>query len=181
MHIRRTIPLTLLSLALLLLSACSTSPPPGVTPVQPFDIKRYAGHWYEIARLDHPFERGLSRVSADYAINDDGTVQVTNRGYDAKKNKWDEAVGKARFGGASDVGSLEVSFFGPFYGGYHVVALDKDYGWAMVIGNNRNYLWILARQPVLDDAVLQPLLRQAQELGVATDKLIWVDQQGADE
>lgn len=174
MHTRRTFAAALLSLALLL-SACSTSPPPGVTPVQPFELERYAGQWYEIARLDHPFERGLSRVSAHYTINDDATVKVTNRGYDAKKDRWSEAIGKGRAAGPADVGSLEVSFFGPFYGGYHIVALDEDYGWAMVIGNNRNYLWILAREPVLDDAVLQPLLRQASELGVVTDKLIWVE------
>ncbi len=150
MHIRRTLPLTLLSFVV------------------------------EIARLDHPFERGLSRVTADYAINDDGTVKVTNRGYDAKKGKWSEAIGKGRFAGPTDIGSLEVSFFGPFYGGYHVVALDDDYGWAMVIGNNRNYVWILSRTPALEDSVLQPLLRQASEIGVATDALIWVDQQASE-
>lgn len=176
MHLRRIFPFALLSLALVLLSACSTKPPPGVTPVQSFDIERYAGQWHEIARLDHRFERGLSQVTADYQLNDDGTVKVTNRGYDAKKDQWSEAVGKGRFAGDRHIGSLEVSFFGPFYGGYHVVALDDDSQWAMVIGNNHHFMWILARDSVLDDAVLETLLLQASEIGVDIDNLIWVEQ-----
>ena len=103
-------------------AACSTLPPQGVTPVSPFDVERYKGKWYEIARLDHSFERGLTNVSATYRPQADGSVEVINRGYDAEEGKWREAVGRAVFHRKSDRGSLKVSFFGPFYGGYHVVA-----------------------------------------------------------
>ncbi len=112
--------------ALPLLNAC-TSPPDGVTVVSPFDVKRYAGQWFEIARLDHSFERGLSEVSATYRLEADGSVAVINRGFNAEKGEWKEAVGRALFTGDTNTASLKVSFFGPFYGGYHVIALDPGY------------------------------------------------------
>lgn len=161
------------------LTACSTAPPAGVAVVTPFDAKRYAGDWYEIARLDHSFERGLSHVTARYEPQADGSIRVINRGYDTKKQKWQEAVGRARFVGDSNRGSLKVSFFGPFYGGYHVVALDQEgYRWSMVAGPDRDYLWILAREPRLPDEVRQTLLRQATALGYEVQKLIWVEHRG---
>lgn len=167
------------SAALGVLAACSTAPPPGVTVVSPFDAKRYAGDWYEIARLDHSFERGLSHVTARYEAQADGSIRVRNRGYDHNKQKWKEAVGRARFVGERTRGSLKVSFFGPFYGGYHVVALDQHaYRWSMVVGPDRDYLWILAREPRLPDEVRHALLRQASALGYEVNKLIWVDHGG---
>ena len=121
----------LLLAALLVLGACSTAPPAGANVVTPFDVQRYAGKWYEVARLEHSFERGLSDVSATYKVQADGSVQVINRGYNADREQWKEALGRALFTGDSNRGSLKVSFFGPFYGGYHVVALDEvDYRWA---------------------------------------------------
>ena len=151
------------------------APAPGRHPVSPFDVERYKGKWYEIARLDHSFERGLTNVSATYRPQADGSVEVINRGYDAEEGKWREAVGRAVFTGSSDRGSLKVSFFGPFYGGYHVVALDQqDYRWAMVMGPDRGYLWILARERQLSPAVRAALLRQAVALGVNTEAVIWV-------
>ena len=157
-----------------LLSACSTAPPEGLQSVTPFDVQRYQGTWYEIARLDHSFERNMMDVSARYSVQDDGSVQVINRGFDTRKNEWRQAVGKALFTGASDRGSLKVSFFGPFYGGYHVVALDPAYRWSMVVGPDRDYLWILARDPRPDPALQAQWLSQAQALGLPTEKLIWV-------
>ena len=158
------------------LTACSTAPPAGVSVVSPFDAARYAGRWYEIARLDHSFERGLSNVSALYQPQTDGSIRVVNRGYDSKKQKWREAVGRAQFLGDKQRGSLKVSFFGPFYGGYHVVALDQQgYRWSMVVGPDRDYLWILAREPQLPDQVRQELLKQAADLGYEVHKLIWVE------
>jgi apolipoprotein D and lipocalin family protein len=157
-----------------LLVACSTAPPAGLQAVTPFDVQRYQGTWYEIARLDHSFERGMTDVSARYTVQDDGSVQVINRGFNAQKNEWKQAVGKALFTGPSDRGSLKVSFFGPFYGGYHVVALDPQYRWSMVVGPDRDYLWILARDKQLDPVQKDQLLRQAQDFGLATDALIWV-------
>ena len=166
-----------LGLVLLIgMSACSTVPPKGVAVVRPFDLNRYLGTWYEIARLDHRFERGLSRVSATYSLNPDGSVKVLNRGYNAEKNAWSEAQGRAVFTGDPQTASLKVSFFGPFYGGYHVIALDPDYRWAMVIGPDPSYLWILARDKQMPAEVRARLVAQANRLGVATSSLIWVDQ-----
>lgn len=171
----------LLLVALLGLSACSTAPPEGVTAVTPFSLARYEGKWYELARLDHSFERGLSDVSATYAAQADGSVEVINRGYDSKRNEWRQAVGRALFTGDPTTASLKVSFFGPFYGGYHVVALDQqNYRWAMVAGPDRDYLWILARDRQLPANVRDDLLAQARKLGFAVDKLIWVGQTRGD-
>ena len=165
----------------LTLAACATAPPEGVRPVTSFDINRYLGQWYEIARLDHSFERGMSDVSASYQLQDDGSVKVINRGYDAQRQAWKEAIGRALFIGDSTTASLKVSFFGPFYGGYHVIALDQqDYRWALVSGPDRGYLWILARDKTLPAEVREQLVSQARTLGFATDKLIWVEQQRTD-
>ncbi len=163
----------------LLLAGCATAPPPGVSAVSPFELRRYLGSWYEVARLDHRFERGLSRASASYSLNPDGSVKVVNRGYNAEKEAWSEAEGRAVFTGDANTGSLKVSFFGPFYGGYHVMALDPGYRWAMVIGPDPGYLWILAREPQLPPGVRERLLAQAARAGVNTDVLIWVDHRAA--
>jgi apolipoprotein D and lipocalin family protein len=173
--------LGLLLFVLLGLTACSTTPPEGVSPVTPFELTRYEGKWYEIARLDHSFERGLSDVSASYRAQPDGSVAVINRGYDNQRNAWRQAVGRALFTGAANSASLKVSFFGPFYGGYHVVALDqKSYDWAMVVGPDRDYLWILSRDKQLPAEVRNELLRQARELGFAVENLIWVEHTRSD-
>ena len=161
---------------LLALSACATRAPEGVQAVTGFDINRYAGRWMELARIDHRFERGLVQTSAEYSRNADGSVRVVNRGYDPKTQKWREAVGKARFIGEPGTAALKVSFFGPFWGGYHVVALDPNYQWAMVVGSNLDYFWILSRTPALPPGVRNRLLAQARALGVDIDKVLWVEQ-----
>lgn len=159
------------------LAGCSTAPPDGLRPVTSFDLNRYLGQWYEIARLDHSFERGMSDVNATYQLQDDGSVKVINRGYDTQRQAWKEAVGRALFIGDPGTASLKVSFFGPFYGGYHVIALDQqNYRWSLVAGPDRDYLWILARDKTLPAEVREQLVRQAKALGFATDKLIWVEQ-----
>jgi len=166
-------------LALLLaltLAACATAPPDGVRPVTAFDLNRYLGQWHEIARLDHSFERGMRDVSATYSLQEDGSVKVVNRGYDTQRQAWKEAVGRAVFLGDSSTASLKVSFFGPFYGGYHVIALDQQhYRWSLVAGPDRDYLWILARDKTLSADVRERLLGEARALGFATEKLIWVE------
>ncbi|PSS58759.1 lipocalin family protein [Pseudomonas sp. BBP2017] len=167
----------LVVLTLLGTGACSVAPPKGVEVVTPFEIERYLGTWYEIARLDHSFERNLSNVQAHYRLKPDGDLEVVNRGYNADTGRWKEVAGNAKFTGASDVGSLKVLFFGPFYGGYHLVALDqRDYRWAMVVGPSRDYLWILARDKQLSDEVREQLLAQALKLGIDVSQLIWVVQ-----
>ncbi len=176
--LRSTILALLVAVTLL---GCSTAPPDGLRPVTSFDLDRYLGQWYEIARLDHSFERGMSDVNATYQLNDDGSVKVINRGYDTGRQVWKEAIGRALFVGDRSTGSLKVSFFGPFYGGYHVIALDQEnYRWSLVAGPDRDYLWILARDKTLSADIREQLLGQARTLGFATEKLIWVDHQRID-
>jgi apolipoprotein D and lipocalin family protein len=159
----------------LAVAGCSTAPPPGVQVVDRFEISRYLGRWYEIARLDHRFERGLTNVSADYQLRSDGGIAVLNRGFDLSKGQWKEALGRAYFTGSEQTASLKVSFFGPFFGGYHVIALDRErYRWAMVVGPDTDYLWILARTPSIPASVRDRLLAQATSLGIDVSKLIWV-------
>lgn len=160
--------------ALLLLGGC-VSLPENVQPVRNFQLERYLGKWYEIARLDHSFERGLTQVSAEYSLRDDGGVRVLNRGYSASNQKWKEAEGKARFVQSPDIGYLKVSFFGPFYGSYVVFDLDHEgYRYSLVSGPDKSYLWILARTPVLDAATYDRLVQKAKSLGFDTGKLIRV-------
>lgn len=151
-----------------------TSVPRGLEPVADFNAERYLGKWYEIARLDHRFERNLSNVTAQYSWRDAGGIDVVNRGYNTKTGEWQEATAVARFRQDPDIASLRVSFQWPFYGGYHVIALDENYKWAMVTGNNRSYLWILSREPTLDPAIQERLIEQADEWGFETEELIFV-------
>ena len=170
--LRGTVPLLLMVIAAL--SGC-VGVPEGLTPVSGFEVERYLGRWYEIARLDHSFERGLTDVTAEYARQPDGTISVTNRGFDPAKGRWRESHGVVRFTGDPSVASLKVSFFRPFWGGYNVLALDRDgYRWAMVAGPSRSYLWILSREPTLDPAVLASLRDQAHRWGFDTEALIVV-------
>ncbi|GAB2804776.1 lipocalin family protein [Comamonas piscis] len=158
------------------LPGCAVSVPQGVQPVSGFDASKYMGTWYELARIDHRFEKGLTQVTATYSLNADGSVAVLNRGYDAAKKEWHEAEGKARFLGQSDKAALKVSFFGPFYGGYNVVSLDDQYQTALVIGSSLDYLWILSRSKSIPEAQLQALLQKAQALGVDLSQVIRVEQ-----
>ncbi|KQO23744.1 lipocalin [Acidovorax sp. Leaf76] len=166
-------------LAVLALSACSTPrSPEGIQPVTGFDVNRYTGHWHEVARIDHSFERGLTQTSATYTRNDDDTVKVVNRGYDPVRKEWKEAEGTASFVGEPTRAALKVSFFGPFYGGYNVVALDENYQWAMVVGSSKDYLWILSRTPTLPGHVREHLLERAQTMGIDVRKILWAPAAG---
>jgi len=161
----------------LLLSSC-TSIPDGLQAVTPFELQRYLGRWYEIARLDHSFERGLSQVTADYSLRADGGVRVINRGYSAANKEWKQAEGKAYFVGPADRGHLKVSFFGPFYGAYAVLDLDQaGYQYSLVSGPDRSYLWILARTRTLPPEVQERLLAKAAALGFDTRQLLFVTHQ----
>ncbi len=168
-------------LALFLLSSCM-GVPENVEIVDGVNAEQYLGTWYEIARLDHSFERGLDNVTAQYAQNADGSIKVINRGYHREDKKWNEAIGKAYFiekpnADKTYLGKLKVSFFGPFYGAYNIIALDKVYyNYVMICGPNKDYLWILSRTPELSYPIKQELVSQAKALGFATDKLIYVNQ-----
>jgi apolipoprotein D and lipocalin family protein len=142
--------------------------------VKPFDQKKYLGKWYEIARLDYSWERNLDNVTATYSLREDGKIRVDNKGYDTTKNKWKESVGKARPTAKADEGRLEVSFFGPFYSEYNVVAVDESYEYALVAGESTKYLWILSRHKTVPDDVINLYLEKARLLGYQTENLIWV-------
>jgi len=158
-----------------LLTSCSYETPPNVTPQKDFELQRYLGTWYEIARLDHRFERGMEQITATYSLREDGGVKVLNRGYKTKESRWNEAEGKAYFVKNKETGFLKVSFFGPFYGSY--IVIDTDYtSYTMISGPDTSYFWILSRTPKLEAKTLKRLLNKAQKLGFATDKLIYPQQ-----
>ncbi|MCR9093032.1 MAG: lipocalin family protein [bacterium] len=164
------------SLSVLFALAGCTGTPDGVRAVEDFELDRYLGTWFEIARLDHPFERGLTEVTAEYRPREDGGIEVVNSGFDPEEGERRSAVGKAFFVGDPSVGMLKVSFFGPFYGGYNVIALDtRNYCWSMVAGPNRSYLWILGRTPDLDPTIVARLESEARGLGFPVDELIRVE------
>ncbi|ACH64168.1 outer membrane lipoprotein blc [Aliivibrio fischeri MJ11] len=161
---------------LMMLNGC-LGMPKGVEPVTGFELNRYLGTWYEIARLDHSFEDGLSQVSAEYSINEDGSVKVINRGFSDQDQQWSEALGKAKFVDGSDEGYLKVSFFGPFYGSYVVFELDKEnYQYAFVSGPDLDYLWLLSRTKKVNQEVIERFVSTAQSLGFKTNELIFVEQ-----
>jgi apolipoprotein D and lipocalin family protein len=165
-----------ITMILILFLAGCMSVPENVRPVENFRLNDYLGKWYEIARLDHSFERGLSRVTAEYTLRDDGGVKVVNRGYSAKEGKWKDIEGKAYFVQSPDQGYLKVSFFGPFYGSYIVFELDHgQYQYALVSGPDTSYLWILARTPTMDEGMKQSLIAKAASLGFDTGSLIFVE------
>jgi len=164
-----------LSLWLTLFFTGCAGMPEQVKPIDNFKVQNYLGKWYEIARLDHSFERGLTRVTAEYGLREDGGLRVTNRGYSAKENRWKEAIGKAYFVNETDKGYLKVSFFGPFYGSYVIFDLDQEnYQYSLVCGPDTSYLWILARTPEIEAAVKNRLVAKAASLGFDTSKLIYV-------
>lgn len=175
MKTKTIIGLSLLGVAgLVLLNSCA-SIPRGAVPVKPFDVNRYLGTWYEIARKDFRFERDLNNTTATYTINRDGSIKVDNRGFNYKRNKWEEAIGKAKFRNSPTVAKLKVSFYGPFYSGYNVIALDADYQYALVAGKNLKYLWILSRQTTIPNDVKERYLKIARNIGYTTDDLVWVE------
>lgn len=152
--------------------------PENIKPVSGFEADRYLGTWYEIARLDHSFEEGLSQVTAEYSLRDDGGIRVLNRGYSEEEGEWQEAEGKAYFVEDENTGYLKVSFFGPFYGAYGIFELDKeDYSYSWVSGPDTGYLWLLARTPEVSEELKERFVERTDELGFNTDELIWVEQE----
>ena len=164
-----------LILTLFMLAGC-TGKPDNIEPVTHFDVNRYLGTWYEIARLDHSFERGLSNIQATYRLSSDGTVSVVNRGWNPQAKQWAQAVGVAKFVSSSDVGHLKVSFFGPFYGSYVVFYLAPDYSMALVTSYNQDYFWLLSRTPTLTAQQKKIAMEQATKAGFDISKFIYPSQ-----
>jgi len=154
------------------LSAC-VKVPAGITPIENFELERYLGKWYEVARMENRFERGLYNVTATYTRNDDGTVKVENRGFKTSTGDWKSAIGKAKFVGGSDIGHLKVSFFGPFYASYVVYELEENYDYAFVTGGNKKLLWLLAREPEVSDEVLNRFKELAGDKGYDLSKVVF--------
>ena len=149
--------------------------PETITPVTDFDLDKYLGKWYEVARLDHSFERGLEQVTAEYSLRDDGGVSVVNRGFLKEKNEWKEAEGKAYFVNEPNEGYLKVSFFGPFYGSYVIFGLDQDaYQYAFISGPDLSYLWLLSRKPVLEPEIIAHFTQEVERFGYDSEALIFV-------
>ena len=163
---------TILVSSLALAAGCASTLKVDNTPVAALDLNRYLGEWYEIARFDHSFERGVEQAKANYTQNADGTIKVVNSGIKDSKSK--TAIGKGKK--TDTPGLLRVSFFGPFYADYRVMLIDKDYSHALVGSGSSDYLWILSRTPRLPEAAKFELLAEAQRRGYDTGKLIWVEQ-----
>ena len=155
-------------------SSCR-SIPKGAEAVNNFDVNKYLGKWYEIARIDFRFERNLNNTTAQYSLRDNGDIKVINSGYNYVKKQWTQKEANAKFRGDKHIGELKVSFFGPFYSGYNVLAIDKDYKYALVSGKDLNYLWILSRQKTIPDHIKQQYLKIATNIGYDTQKLLWVE------
>lgn len=172
---KKYISISMFTLTATLLFAACASIPKDAKPISNFDVDRYLGKWYEIARMDHRFERNLNNVTAEYSLNDNGTIRVLNSGYDYEDEKWQSVEGKAKFRGDTTVAALKVSFFGPFYSGYNVIALDSDYQHALVAGKNLKYLWILSRTTTIPEEIKNDLLKTAERIGYDSTQLIWVD------
>ncbi len=151
--------------------------PKGARAVSPFQKDRYLGKWYEIARMDFKFEKNLDNVTANYSVNADGTIRVDNQGYNYLTKEWKQSVGKAKFVNNPEIARLKVSFFGPFYAGYNVIAIDPNYKYAMVVGNNLDYLWLLSREKNLPEDIKTAYLKHAKDLGFDVGKLVWPKQE----
>ena len=165
--------LLLIAIIMIGFSSCA-SIPEGAVAVTPFDKAKYLGKWYEIARLDFKYERNMNNTTAEYSLNDNGTIKVDNRGYNYKKGKWQQAIGKAKFVGDENLAMLKVSFFGPFYSGYNVIAIDKNYKYALIAGASLKYLWILSRETSIPNDIKESYLKISQGIGYNTDNLLWI-------
>lgn len=142
-----------------------------------FELERYLGKWYEVARIDFYWEKGLKNVTAEYSKNTDGSINVDNRGIKIKNNKAKQSIGKAKFADAPHIGSLRVSFFGPIYSGYHIMHIDEDYQYALVFGDNLDYLWILSRTKTIPDSIKSKYLDYAVKSGYNAEKITWTIQE----
>ena len=162
---------------LMLIEMNSYALPKGLPVVKNLDKTKYLGKWYEIARLDFIFEKGLVNTTAEYSLTESGLIKVVNTGYDLNKGKWKKAEGIARFQSEEENGALKVSFFGPFYSEYNIIALDGDYQYALVVGKNTKYMWILSREKTIPENIKDDYLIKANSIGINTEKLIWIDHQ----
>jgi len=174
MKLSNTFKILIVSAIVVSLYSCRSIPKKAVA-VKPFYKDKYLGKWYEIARIDFRFEKNMNNTTANYSLKDDGKIKVVNRGYNYKKKEGKESVGTAKFVDDENVGMLKVSFFGPFYSGYNVLAIDEGYNYALVAGKNTDYLWILSREKTIPQEIKNQYLEIATNAGYDTNDLLWVE------
>jgi apolipoprotein D and lipocalin family protein len=166
----------LIKVSLIFIEGCNnTTIPRNIKAIENFKKDRYLGKWFEIARFDFRFEKDLNNTTAEYSLNSNGSIKVVNRGFNFKTKKWEEVSGKAKFVNNESVGMLKVSFFGPFYGGYNVIAIDPEYKYALVAGQSLDYLWILSREKNIPEDIKSAYLDKALNYGFDIGKLVWVE------
>jgi len=168
---------TLLSTGAYLYMRNKKTIPEGVEAVNDFEPERYLGKWYEIARMDFRFEKNLINTTAEYSLNKDGSIKVVNRGYNYVKDEYKRSEGRAKFVSSPDEAMLKVSFFGPLYSGYNVIAIDDEYKYAFVAGRNLDYMWLLSREKTIPKSIESAYLRKAKNIGYRIEDLVWVDQE----
>ena len=140
------------------------------TTVKYVDLKKYAGLWYEIAKIPNSFQdQCVKGTTAKYILKDDGEFTVLNSCID-EDGKIDEADGVARIVDNKTNAKLEVSFvsfFGwrPFWGDYWIIGLDEDYKWAIVGTPNRKYGWVLSRTPQLSKKTMDEIFKILKDQG----------------
>ncbi|WP_321817438.1 MULTISPECIES: lipocalin family protein [unclassified Paraburkholderia] len=170
----------------IVLGACAYIPRPGPVgnravpqPARPVDLTKYMGRWYEQFRYEASFEKNMDEVTAEYSLNDDGTVKVVNRGREAGKSSFRQSTGKARVVDPAMNAKLKVSFFGPFYGDYWILDHGDDYDWSIVGEPSGRYLWVLTRAAQPSPDVLDGLRERVKALGYDWS-LVRVTKQSAD-
>lgn len=168
------VPVSLGVLGLIIFTSYSVGIPKGAAAVKNFDAKKYLGRWYEIARFDYRFEKNMDNVTAEYSENPNGSISVSNKGYNYLKKEWKESVGEARFVKDKTEARLKVSFFKPIWAGYNVIDIDEDYQYALVAGSSLKYLWILSRTTTIPESIRQRFIEKAKRIGYNTEELIWV-------
>ncbi|MCT2560996.1 lipocalin family protein [Chryseobacterium herbae] len=168
------VPVTLGVLGLIIYNSCSAGIPKGAVAISNFNAKKYLGRWYEIARFDYRFEKNMDNVTAEYSENPNGSIRVSNKGYNYVKKEWKEAIGEARFVKDNTEARFKVSFFKPIWSGYNVIDIDEDYQYALVAGNSLKYLWILSRTTSIPESIRLRFIEKAKKIGYDTDELIWV-------
>lgn len=162
-------------LAAIIYKLISKDIPDGATAVQPFDINRYLGKWYEIARLPNRIERNIKDITDNYSRINDNTFKIVAKGYDTKKGNWREMSGKIKFAAQKGVGMFKVSYLGLFYAAYNVLDIDPHYKYALVSGNRLDYLWILSREPSVPEDIKHQFLLKAMSIGFAVEQLEWMN------
>ncbi len=153
----------------LLLSGCGQGSL-DIPTIPDFNLEKYMGKWYEVARIDNRFQRNMIDVTANYTLKKNGVVEVFNRGYNTKKERWGDA--KARGTTTKIPNLLKVSFFPLTSGNYWVVYVDDNYSVAVVSGGDPEYLWILSREPNISEELLNNLIEKGVAVGHKRDDIM---------